>query len=127
MKKTYTPDFRHNALAMLAAGDRTTAEVARELGVSGNLLNQWRKKVRDAARHGDEDKALAREVATLREKNALLREFSAEHPGGAEYPGTCGRDAVYRFMRAKEESHRITLLAEAFGVSRQGYYLWKGR
>jgi transposase-like protein len=123
-KKTYTPDFRHNALAMLAAGDRTTAEVARELGVSGNLLNQWRKKVRDAALHEAEDKALAREVATLREKNALLREFSAEHPG---HEAGAGHAEIYQFMRAKEGSHRITLLAEAFGVSRQGYYLWKGR
>jgi transcriptional regulator with XRE-family HTH domain len=106
---------------MLAAGERTTADIARELGVTPNLLNQWRKKAREAIWPGAEDKALAREVATLREMNALLREFAAAHPGGV------GHDAVYRFMQTKEASCGVTLLAEAFGVSRQGYYLWKGK
>jgi transposase len=48
--KRYTRQFREEAVRLLLTGDRPAEQLARELGVSGVALRQWRQ---EALRNGD--------------------------------------------------------------------------
>ena len=43
MPKRYPPEFRRRVLALLKAG-RSVAEVASDLGVSGQAIYNWRRQ-----------------------------------------------------------------------------------
>src|SRR4051812_24708291 len=44
-RKTYTPEFKLQAVKMILEQKLAVAEVARRLGVSQNLLHTWKKAV----------------------------------------------------------------------------------
>lgn len=43
-RKSYTQDFKLEAVKRLLASGRTQQEVAREIGINTNLLWQWKKQ-----------------------------------------------------------------------------------
>jgi transposase len=75
--KTYTREFKIEAVRLLASSQKSQAQIARELGVADSTLSQWRK---DLAEHGhdafpgsghqlpleEENRHLKREVDVLR-------------------------------------------------------------
>lgn len=76
----YTEEFRKDAVALYRAADgkRTYADVAADVGVSGETLRTWVRK--DTARNGrSQDRSTgageteADELARLRSENARLR------------------------------------------------------
>lgn len=80
--KYHSREFKLEAVKMSRQPDRTVAEVARELGIRENELHTWRKLVKeqgDQAFPGrgrkaqDEVSQLKREIAKLREENAILK------------------------------------------------------
>jgi transposase len=93
-RKTYTREFKLQALKMLTSQGLSVAEVARRLGVRDNLLRNWRKAAQvqgtDAfPGHGiptpaeDELRALRAEVHRLRAERDLLKKaaaYFASHP-----------------------------------------------
>ena len=40
----YPPEFKREALAMLATGEYTMAQLERELGITSGLIKQWKRK-----------------------------------------------------------------------------------
>lgn len=44
-RKTFTPEFKREAVRLLEQGDRTSAELARELGVRRNQLYKWKEQL----------------------------------------------------------------------------------
>jgi transposase len=80
-RRQYTPEFKAQAVAMLQTG-KPVSQLARELGISDNLLYSWRQASqggsegpqaegeRDAA---DELRALRREMARLKMENDILK------------------------------------------------------
>ena len=44
-RKSYTPEFKRQAVTMVTDQKLSVAEVARRLGVSQNLLHTWKKAV----------------------------------------------------------------------------------
>lgn len=86
-RKQYTPEFKAQAVELLALG-RPVAELAEELGVSTNLLYSWRAgsrrpqvgsegprvpRPRDERAEADDLRALRRENAMLRQENDILK------------------------------------------------------
>ena len=51
VQKTYTAEFKREAVRVAQTSGKPLAQVARELGISDTSLHQWRK---DLAAHGDE-------------------------------------------------------------------------
>ena len=87
-RKTYTADFKLQAVKMLTDQHLSVAEVARRLGVSENCLREWRKAVDAQGRaafpgHGqlspadDELRRLRAEVQRLRAERDLLKKAAA--------------------------------------------------
>jgi transposase len=75
----YPPEFRQQAVELVAASGKTVAEVARDLGINDTTLGTWVKA--DRAEHGIPDAegqvpltaAERAELTRLRRENAKLR------------------------------------------------------
>jgi transposase len=91
-RRQYTQDFKLEAVRLVDAGEKTAAQVARELGVKADLLRQWRRHAEARAGqsgpdifpgHGrlpsqdEEIRRLRREVAQLREERDILKKAAA--------------------------------------------------
>jgi transposase len=47
VQKTYTPEFKREAVRLAWARGKSIAQVARELGISDTTIHQWRKELTD--------------------------------------------------------------------------------
>lgn len=71
----YPPEFKREALVMLARGEYTIAGLERELGITPGLLKEWKRK---AERNG-EYVAAASEPTTPAAAAARIRELEREN------------------------------------------------
>lgn len=83
-QKTYTKEFKVEAVHLLESSQKSQAQIARELGVADSTLSQWRK---DLSKHGhdafpgsghqtpleEENRQLKREVERLRQEREILK------------------------------------------------------
>lgn len=83
-QKTYTKEFKVEAVRLLASSQKSQAQLARELGVADSTLSQWRKNL---AEHGadafpgsghqtpleEENRRLRRENDVLRQERDILK------------------------------------------------------
>jgi transposase len=51
VQKTYTPEFKREAVRLAQTSGKSIAQVARELGISDTSIHQWRKELTE---HGPE-------------------------------------------------------------------------
>lgn len=51
VQRTYTVEFKREAVRLAQTSGKPIAQVARELGISDSSIHQWRKEL---AAHGDE-------------------------------------------------------------------------
>ncbi|MCR6650899.1 MAG: transposase [Cellvibrionaceae bacterium] len=85
-RKTFSPEFKRDAVHLLSRGDKEIAQLARELGVRRNQLYKWKAECDsrgDSAFPGsgkkpkhvgnDDAAALKAEVKRLREENEILK------------------------------------------------------
>ena len=83
-RKTFTKEFKQEAVRLLARGDRPPAEIARALGIKRNQLYKWQDQVHTKGveafpgkgRRSGQGNALAtlqRENARLKEENEILK------------------------------------------------------
>ena len=82
IRRSFTPEFKLEAVRLAALGARSVSEVARELGIGPEMLRQWtRQATARAAHHGTDvfpghGKLTSQdeEIRHLRRENAVLRE-----------------------------------------------------
>ena len=95
-RKSFSAEFKLEAVRALASGKKPATELARELGIPRNQLYQWRAKYQSSGsqdafpgkghRTGDDEKlaALQRENERLKEENEILKKaalyFAKECP-----------------------------------------------
>ena len=77
--KTYTPEFKREAVRLMQTSDRPAAEIARELGIPRNRLYKWKDQLaakgdRAFAGAGRPKKDEQSELATLKQENERLKE-----------------------------------------------------
>jgi transposase len=78
--KTYTREFKIEAVRLMAESDRQASEVATELGIRRNQLYKWKEQLENKgdkafpAKKGRPLIVNQGEVATLRQENDRLRE-----------------------------------------------------
>ena len=83
-RRTYTPEFRAEAVALVVEGGVSQCQVARDLGISQSLLSKWVQKAKVAALPGaltaaerEELRKLRREVNILRQERDILQKAAA--------------------------------------------------
>jgi len=73
-RRTFTEEFKREAVRLTESSGRTIAQVADDLGIGLSSLTRWKRIYRDAdllaGPHDDVDQELAR----LRKENELLRQ-----------------------------------------------------
>lgn len=77
--KTYTPEFKQEAVRLMESTDRPAAQIARELGIPRNRLYKWKEQLAlkgdkafsGAGRPRKEDQS---ELVTLKQENERLKE-----------------------------------------------------
>lgn len=79
-KRYYPPEFKREALEMLAAGEYSMAQLETELGITPGLLRQWRRKAESKGEHiGPKSdpatpEAAAARIRQLERENTRLRQ-----------------------------------------------------
>ena len=87
-KKTYTQEFKREAVRLAQTSGKPITQVARELGISDASIHQWRKEL---AEHGaeafpgsghqtaleEENRRLKRELERTRQERDILKKPSA--------------------------------------------------
>ena len=78
--KTYTREFKLEAVRLMETSDRPSSEIARELGIRRNQLYKWKEQL---AKKGDDafsrnpgrpKKEEQSDLVTLRQENTRLKE-----------------------------------------------------
>lgn len=83
-RRTYTPEFKAEAIKLVLEGGLSRAQAARDLGVAESVLGRWVQKAREA-QAGDalttaeraELKRLRKEVGVLRKERDILKKAAA--------------------------------------------------
>jgi len=70
-RRTYTDEFKREALRLVSEEGYTLAEAGRRLGISGNLLTRWRQSL---AAEGESESSGTGKSVSLDEENRRLRE-----------------------------------------------------
>lgn len=77
LRRTFTLEFKREAVGLVIEGKLSVAEVARQLGVGANLLRKWRRALEADGKQGSLEKkgqtALEEENRRLRAENERLR------------------------------------------------------
>lgn len=87
-RKTYTKEFKLEAVRMFESGEKTRAQLARELGIRPNQIGKWQKELQAKGAEAfrgpgrkpigvDELADLKRENERLKEENEILKKAAA--------------------------------------------------
>lgn len=83
-KRSFTPEYKIEAVRLLTEGHRTAAEVARDLGISPNQLYKWKRQLSEDPQQAfpgkghlkpeeEELRRLRRELEDARQEIAFLK------------------------------------------------------
>jgi transposase len=78
VRRTSTPEFKRDAIAVVAREGGTVSEVARNLGIARSLLERWIEQSRDQDRDGGPRKQQVGETEELRQLRKRLRDVTEE-------------------------------------------------
>jgi transposase len=75
-RRSYTEEFKAEAVRAAMAGDRSLTQVARDLGVNASVLQSWKQRLRPGSGEGVDkrEESIEQELRRLRRENASLRE-----------------------------------------------------
>ena len=75
-RRTYTPEFKIEAVKLVTEQGYSVAEAARSLGISENLIRNWKQALQDQGEHAFPGQgnlpAIEQELARLRAENKRL-------------------------------------------------------
>ena len=86
VKKNYSKEFKQSAVKMVISSEKTTAQVARELGVNVTTLYSWVEKEKASEAESaevtksdlfDELKRLKKELSDVKEQRDILKKAAA--------------------------------------------------
>jgi transposase len=73
-RRTFTEEFKQEAVRLTETSGRTIAQVAEDLGLGLSTLTRWKRQYREADLLAGPHEDTARELARLRKENELLRQ-----------------------------------------------------
>ena len=130
LRRVCTREVEQEAVKLVAAGGYPTAQVARDLGITPNLLRRWKQEVA-----GDPGAAFPGKGRRTphEEELARLKRDLARVTQERDFFKQCGgvlRQAVgmrCRAIRAHTGRGPVRLMCRTLAVSAAGYYAWVAR
>ena len=78
VRRTFTPEFKRDAVALVTREGKTATEVARNLGIARSLLQRWIEQHRDQDPDANPRKLRKSEAEELRQLRKRLRDVTEE-------------------------------------------------
>lgn len=78
VRRTFTPEFKRDAVRLVVTEGKTVSEVARNLGLARSLLQRWVEQHADQERDGSPRKARGGESNETRRLRKQLRDVTEE-------------------------------------------------
>jgi transposase len=78
VRRTFTPEFKRDAVALVKREGKTLSEVARNLGIARSLLQRWVEQHADQDREGKPRKACGKESEEMKQLRKQLRDVTEE-------------------------------------------------
>ena len=78
VRRTFTPEFKRDAVALVKREGKTLSEVARNLGIARSLLQRWVEQHADQDREGKPRKARGKESEEMKQLRKQLRDVTEE-------------------------------------------------
>ena len=78
VRRTFTPEFKRDAVRLVVSEKKTLSEVARNLGLARSLLQRWIDQSRDQQADGSPRKTRGPETEETRELRKKLRDVTEE-------------------------------------------------
>ncbi|MCZ7542260.1 MAG: IS3 family transposase [Anaerolineae bacterium] len=130
--RTYTQEFKLEALELLMHSGKSAAQLERELGITKGLLLKWRGPLPGATGGGavslaPTDLAAAQaEVRQLRRQLAIAeQERDILKKSGEHFQSS--RGLKYAFIAGHAGEYAVRRMCQVLGVSPSGYYAWLNR
>lgn len=87
-RRKFDADFKREAVRLVTTGGRKTSELARNLGISANLLHRWKQQYREDPAHtfpgkghlkpeDEELRRLKKQLANVTEERDILKKALA--------------------------------------------------
>jgi len=85
-RRQFSREYKVEAVKLITEKGLPVAQVARDLGITGNLLHKWRRQLRDdpgfelvkkSDQQTEELRRLRREVEVLRQEREILKKAAA--------------------------------------------------
>jgi transposase len=73
-RRSFTEDFRREAVRLTQTSGRTISQVAEDIGIGLSTLTRWKRKYQEADLLSGPQDDVEKELARLRKENRLLRE-----------------------------------------------------
>ena len=130
VQKTYTQEFKREAVLLAQTGGKPIAQIARELGISDSSIHQWRKEL---AEHGSEAFPGSGHQTLLEEENRRRVSGAGENATGRRYSKKnsvhlLARPAVgYQIIEEARQDYPVGVLCDTLDVSLSGYSAWRKR
>ena len=139
VRRSYSDEYRRNAVSLIENQGYTTAQAARELGVNANLLRKWRQKYGKLASADSKiTQTEQQELDQLRRKNHrlrierdLLKKYTARRNAELFFPRwgllRQRKELRFQFIDDHREEWPMTLRCDVLEVRRSGFYAWRNR
>ncbi len=129
-RKSYTHEFKIEAVQLLNERGKGLVETARELEVNRTMLARWRKEFAEdpeaafpgSGRMNAENTEL-RELQKQLEQLQDEREILKKNGGALPYE----KERIYRFIESNHKHFKVGMMCQIFGISRSAYYAWRKR
>ncbi|WZP00264.1 IS3 family transposase [Isosphaeraceae bacterium EP7] len=129
-RRTFTPEFKAQAVKLVNEQGKSVAEVARDLDLSESLLRGWKRAPAEGGdqafpgkgnppAHEEELRRLRAEVKRLTMERDILKKATAFLRQGVVMR--------YGFVERHRDRWPVRLMCRVLRVSAGGYYDWRGR
>ena len=124
-RRTYTEDFKRDAVALVTEQGYSVAEAARSLDVGENQIRRWRQKFEQESAEGAEcDGARRTGTAAQREPPAADGERNLKK---SQCVLREGNEVKYAFIRDHAKRWPVVHMCRLLDVKRSSYYDWRKR
>ncbi|WP_202941396.1 IS3 family transposase [Alteromonas macleodii] len=124
-RKSYSKEFKLDAVSLVTEQNYKIAEAARSLGISANMLGRWLKEQESEGAHAFRGNGkLTPEQEEIRQLRAENKRLKMEKEIPKKGDGLlCQRNQVkYGFITQHKKTWPISLMCQVLGVSRHNYY-----
>jgi transposase-like protein len=129
-KRTFDKEYKIQAVELCLEGDKSIAQVAKELGLAYNTLHRWVKEYKESNGKSfvgsGNIKPQNQEIIELRRRNQELEEELAILKKALGI-FTKNQKVIYAFIFQHRNEFLVVKMCQVLGVSRSGYYDWLKR